>query len=73
MREHFKVWRTSWCPHDGAKSQLHKEGDWQAPFRDLANQGAVGAGVRLKSSHHKKAKQYARRSPGAFAGEIGKT
>ena len=45
--------------HDRAESQLHKEGDRQASIRDLANQGAIRAGVRLGSSYHKEANQHA--------------
>ena len=45
--------------HDRAESQLHKERDRQASIRDLANQGAIGAGVRLWSSYHKEANQHA--------------
>jgi len=46
--------------HDRAKSPVRHQGNWQAPIRDLADQGASGAGVRAAAPHLQEDRQHAR-------------
>jgi len=55
--------------YDRAKSQVHNQGDRQATFGYLADQGAGRAGVWSAAFNHEKAHRHACRCPGTAAGE----